>query len=107
MSFDWRIGNCKTGGYFGHFSRAYVDELEMQHGVVDNRGNGVHLLLQFLHHLQLTLHLSTMEGVSLEYGARLALTRKRLMKTIKWSIWAFKLSRSLSRFNRSSWNTFS
>ena len=92
MSFDWRIGNCKTGGYFGHFSRAYVDELEMQHGVVDNRGNGVHLLLQFLHHLQLTLHLSTMEGVSLEYGARLA---------------AFKLSRSLSRFNRSSWNTFS
>ena len=64
MSFDCRIGNCSIGGYFGHLSHRYIDELEVQHGILHNRGNGVHLLLQLLHDLQLALHLSTLEGVS-------------------------------------------
>lgn len=91
MSFDCRIGNCSIGGYFGHFSRPYIHELEMQHRIVDNRGNGVHLLLQLLDYLEFTLHLSTMEGVSSAYGARLALTRNRLMKIMRWSIWPLML----------------
>ena len=107
MSFDCRIGNCSIGGYFGHSSHHYVDELEVQHGVVDNRGNRIHLLLQLLHDLQLALHLSALEGVSFSYGARLALTRKRLMKIMRWSICPRILARSRSRFNRSSSNTFS
>ena len=88
-------------------SRPHVHELEAQHRVLRRRGDRVQLLLQLLHHLQLALHLPSLNETPQPHGARFAFTRKRLTNTIRWSICPFSDARSRSRFSLSSSNVFS
>ena len=76
---------------------ADIGKLEAKHRVFADHRNGVHFLLQFLHHLQLALHLSAHKTTRRRRnGARFAFTRNRLMKIMRWSICAWMDERSRS-----------